>query len=409
MWKFLKKHSWLFTLLIIILLFPQSLSNQAKLSMKTIIPGMAIDRADNMFEVTALVVTPTRGSESGGGELRATYISEKGETIADAVEKLGFVMGKSAGLANLNYIIIGKSICEQNIVGQLDYFIRDKKTSNSILVLTCENEAKEEIKKTEMLEASTGIGLQKVFLYKQQSTNGYMMPILEVANSIYTKSKACLISNFTIEESKEKSEPEGGSSSSGGSSESGGAIEKPDGRIKYLDKMVCFVNGYKVGELENDEVLGYLMLDNSAREASINLGEIEFYEGNAENFNIKYYGKTAKRNIGYNGEKILFNVDINLNDVKLRSLNMSESPSVEFYKEANKQFEIKIKEKIKEVITKNIQAAFDKGKSIGCDIYKLSDLIYQTKYDLWKKCIENNENYLNDIKINVNVKIDKLT
>lgn len=409
MWKFLKKHSWLFTLLIIILLFPQSLSNQAKLSMKTIIPGMAIDRADNMFEVTALVVTPTRGSESGGGELRATYISEKGETIADAVEKLGFVMGKSAGLANLNYIIIGKSICEQNIVGQLDYFIRDKKTSNSILVLTCENEAKEEIKKTEMLEASTGIGLQKVFLYKQQSTNGYMMPILEVANSIYTKSKACLISNFTIEESKEKSEPEGGSSSSGGSSESGGAIEKPDGRIKYLDKMVCFVNGYKVGELENDEVLGYLMLDNSAREASINLGEIEFYEGNAENFNIKYYGKTAKRNIEYNGEKILFNVDINLNDVKLRSLNMSESPSVEFYKEANKQFEIKIKEKIKEVITKNIQAAFDKGKSIGCDIYKLSDLIYQTKYDLWKKCIENNENYLNDIKINVNVKIDKLT
>lgn len=409
MWKFLKKHSWLFTLLIIILLFPQSLSNQAKLSMKTIIPGMAIDRADNMFEVTALVVTPTRGSESGGGELRATYISEKGETIADAVEKLGFVMGKSAGLANLNYIIIGKSILEQNIVGQLDYFIRDKKTSNSILVLTCENEAKEEIKKTEMLEASTGIGLQKVFLYKQQSTNGYMMPILEVANSIYTKSKACLISNFTIEESKEKSEPEGGSSSSGGSSESGGAIEKPDGRIKYLDKMVCFVNGYKVGELENDEVLGYLMLDNSAREASINLGEIEFDEGNAENFNIKYYGKTAKRNIEYIGEKILFNVDINLNDVKLRSLNMSESPSVEFYKEANKQFEIKIKEKIKEVITKNIQAAFDKGKSISCDIYKLSDLIYQTKYDLWKKCIENNENYLNDIKINVNVKIDKLT
>ena len=151
MWKFFKKHSWLIIILAIIILFPQSLSNQAKLSMKTIIPGIAIDKVDGEYETTALVVTPTRGSESGGGQLRATYISEKGKTIAEAIEKLGYVMGKSAGLANLNYIIIGNSLFEDNIVGQLDYFIRDKKTSNSILVLACDGEAKEEIKKTEKL------------------------------------------------------------------------------------------------------------------------------------------------------------------------------------------------------------------------------------------------------------------
>ena len=165
MWKFIKKHSWLFIIFAIIVLFPQSLSNQAKLSMKTIIPGVAIDKTDNGYEVTALVVTPTRGSESGGGQIRATYITENGQTVAEAVEKLGFVMGKSAGLGNLNYILLGKSIFDNNVVGQLDYFVRDKKTSNSVLVLACEDEAKEMIKKTEMLEASTGIGLQKVYLY----------------------------------------------------------------------------------------------------------------------------------------------------------------------------------------------------------------------------------------------------
>ena len=409
MWNFFKKHSWLLIVLAILVLFPQSLSNQAKLSMKTIIPGIAIDRVDEGFETTALVVTPTRGSESGGGQLRATYISEKGKTIAEAIEKLGFVMGKSAGLANLNYILLGNSMMQDNLAGQLDYFVRDKKTSNSILVLACSGDAKEEIKKTEKLEASTGIGLQKVYLYKQESTNGYMMPIMEVANSVYGKSKACLINNFTIEETKQSEESQG-SSGGGSSAESGGSIDKPDGRIKYLDKLTCLVGGVKVGELESDEeILGYLIMDKNTKEASINLGEIEFKNEKANNFNIKYYGKKVNKSIDVKNGEFTINVKLHLDDVKLRCLNSSEAPSLDYYKESNKEFEEKIKEKIREVIDKNIQAAFLKGKEIGCDIFKLSDLLYQYRYEDWKKHIENDNNYLDKIKIKTHITIDKLT
>ncbi len=419
MWKFLKKHVWLFALIVLFILFPQSLSNQAKLNMKTLIPGLAIDKVESGYEITAQVITPSRGSESGGSAIRATFVSETGATIADAIERLGYSMGKSAGLGHVNFLIVGESMLENNLVGELDYFLRDKKTSNSILLLTCDGSAKDQIKKTEKLEASTGIGLQKVFLYKQQSTNGYMIPIMEVANSVYSKSKACVINGFEIEENKEQesSSSQGSSSSSGGSGsssssskQSSSTSDKPDGRIKYLNKLTCFVDGEKVGELKNeDEILGFLIINRHSSEASLDLGEIEFDDQTAENFNIKYYRKSQNTKVEFNNGTPKFKIDIKLADVKLRSLNTKTSPSIEFYKEANKEFENKIKTKIKDVISRNIMIAFEKSKQLNCDIFQLSDMTYQNCYYDYKRYIENNPNYLQNFEIEINIDIDKLT
>lgn len=426
MFKFIKKHTWLLILIALCILFPQSLSNQAKLNMKSIVTGLAIDRKANGFEVTAQVVMPNKGSESGGGETQVVFITDSGKTVAEAVERIGFTLGKTAGLGHINFVLIGESMLENNVAGQLDYFMRDKKINNSVLVLACDGAAKDEIKKTANLEASSAMGMQKVFLYKQQETNAYVLPMLELANSVYSKSGVCLMSGLKIQSDEDEEENSGTSSGESGGGESAassgtensssessagaGSGAKQNAKIKYLNKIYLLKKGKKVGVLESeDEIVGLLIPNRYSKDASMDIGQIEFANQLAQDFNVKYYKKKSKMKLKFEDGKIIAVFDVSLGDVKIRCLNSKEEPAIDYYNENNDEFNEKIRQKTAEKITELITTCFNSGKSQNVDVFMIADSAYLYNYKDYKKYIENNPNYIQNATVQVNVKIEKLT
>ena len=145
--NFLKKHIGLVVLIVIILAFPASMSTQARLNMRIIITGLAIDKTESGYEVTAQIVktAPGSGAEKSGANI--DFVTDTGDSIVSAISKLSYKSGKVAGFSHTNFILIGKEMLEENILKTLNYFLRDTIIKDSVLLLVAESSANEEIKK----------------------------------------------------------------------------------------------------------------------------------------------------------------------------------------------------------------------------------------------------------------------
>lgn len=217
----LKKHICLVVLLVMILAFPASLSTQARLNMRIIITGLAIDKSDTGYEVTAQIVKTTPGSESSGAGATINFISDTGNTLVAAISKLSYKAGKVAGFSHTNFILLGKSMLDTNLLKELNYFVKDNIIKDSVLVLIAKDSAKDEIMKTKDVELSVGLGLQKVFMYKEKESDGIMTTLLSFMNKGNDYSKTSVASILSLNPNS-KSEDSSSNGSSGGSESSSG-------------------------------------------------------------------------------------------------------------------------------------------------------------------------------------------
>ena len=168
-----KRHIGLILMIIIAIVFPVSLSNQAKLNMRIIVTGLAIDKTEDGYEATAQIVKTTPSTESSGVGAEIEYISDKASTISFALANLMYKSGKVSAFSHTNFIILGEDILQEDVTTCLDIFMRDRLVKNSALLLFSNGKASDEIKKTKNLELSVGLGLQKVFSFKEEVLREY--------------------------------------------------------------------------------------------------------------------------------------------------------------------------------------------------------------------------------------------
>ena len=150
---FIKKYLWVVIIIISLILVPQSLNIQSELNMRIIVTAIGVDFSDDQYEVTAQVVRPSDGSTAEGGSAGLDFISAKADTVAEAMYKVSFLLGKTAGLGHVNTICFGKSVVDGNLaIPTIDYFLRDARIPTSCLLVVCDGESSEELKKTKALE-----------------------------------------------------------------------------------------------------------------------------------------------------------------------------------------------------------------------------------------------------------------
>ena len=222
--RIFKRHIGVIILLVLLLVFPSSVSNQAKLNMRIIVTGIAIDKVDDEYEVTAQVVKNTPGTETPGTSATIELVSDKAPTISLAMSKLSYKAGKVAAFSHTSFVILGKSVYESEGVKCLDYFIRDKIIKASTMLLFAEDKASDQIKKTKDIELSVGLGLQKVFLYKERESDGLMTTILDFLKNSENFSQTAVASTINLT-TNDESDENGKSSSSSGSSGSNSSSE----------------------------------------------------------------------------------------------------------------------------------------------------------------------------------------
>lgn len=439
--QFFKKHIGIAVLLIIVLAFPVSLSTQARLNMRIIVTGLAIDKADVGYEVTAQIVKtkPSAGSSEEGASIE--FVSEQAETITSAIAKLSYKSGKVAGFSHTNFILLGKDMLDDDLTKSLNYFLRDTTIKDSALVVFAKESAKDEIQKTKDLGLSVGLGLQKVFVYKEKESDATMTTLLAFMNDSLSNSQTAVVSELELgsgtksegEESAEKSGDESsssqtdksinqaenasnssgksakesetsseGSSGSESGSESGGQSEP-----MYFNSMApinCFVDGRFVGKLETeDEIMGYMLEKNKCHSEDISLDNLTF--GGLKNakvgIEIKY--KNNGKKLRFEGEKPCLDITVNIVNSSIKEIQNDEFLAGL----TDEEFDY-IKEELQKAISSKIGTAFDMSRQLKADIFGAYDMAYKFHYKKFKNNFGSMQDFIDALKLNVNVNVSRL-
>ena len=410
---FFKKRIGLIILLVAIFAFPSSLSTQARLNMRAIVTGLAIDKVDDKYEVTAQIVKTSPSTESGGEKATVNFVSDNDETVIGAISKLSYKTGKTSAFSHTNFIIIGKDVLEEDLTQTLDYFMRDNITNDSMLLLVAEEKASNEIKKTKDVELSIAIGLQKVFMYREKEGDGVMNSVLEFMKDSKESSGTSVVSLLALEKNDEQSEdnPTGGgsSSSSGSSGESGtedGGEQGGGSKYQYFKaqtELGCFVDGRYVGKLEKDEVLGYMLANKKATIDDVYAEDFDKSVFNAKRVGAKIKDKTNKLKIRY--ENNIPCLDL---VVKIKNSAIYEIQSEEFIDAPTDAEFSEIKNGLKKKIAENVSKCFEKSKELKADIWGAYLLAQKHHYKQTNMYYKNREDFLSNLKLNVIVEIDRL-
>ena len=436
--NFFKKYMWTITAIISLILVPKSLNIQSELSMRIVVTAIGVDYTDGQFEVTAQVVRPSKDSTSQGSSEGLDFVSAKADTIADGMYQISFVIGKTAGLGHVNAILFGQSLVDANmVVPSIDYFIRDARIPTSCLLLVCDGETKDELKKTQSLELSTAVGLQKLFLYKEQSMNGSMVQLEKFANDYYKIGSTGIISGLKFESEEEganqsragtsngssggsssdsgsgqggSSGTEGGSSGGSSSSSSGGSSSQPKQRIAYSNDVYLFVNGNKVLTLKKgDGVEGLNFLNPKSKSGIISLENVSG-DGYYNNANVSVFLRDKKVKLDcrfVDGKpKCVIKISTSRNEV-IEIDNEHEEKIETLYVQKNLLTKV-VEDKIKEKIKAEVQKTFDMAKECGADIMHLGEYLYSANPKEWKAFYQNSgTNYIKDLDIEIEVNIAK--
>lgn len=435
----IKKHIGLILILAIVIAFPTSISNQIKINMRVIVTGIAVDKEDNNFVVTAQIIKPSQSAKDSSESASIDYITDKGETLAGAISKLSFKAGKSSAFSHTNFVIIGNSLFEDDVTESLDYFVRDKIIKNSALVLFAEEKASDEIKKTKNTDHSVAIGLQKVFLFKEHESDGIMTTMMEFLNGNKSLSKTSVVSVLSLKSNDEalnsstgsesgsssnsggqenssnqqsktssgtgsESSSEASSDSSGSSSgESGSSSSEENQYFVQQSPLLMFVGGRFAGKLESDdEISGFMFTNKDSKAIDIMITSTDTGRLNGSKIEINIKNMRGYRNLSFENDTPQINIK-----VKIYNAEINEVLNPDIVALLDEQEYEKMKEDLKTEIKRQVGVCFEKAKSCGADIFEAYEKAYRFHYNKFKT-FASREEFLNALKLNVDVEIRKL-
>lgn len=416
----IKRHLGLVILMIIVLVFPTSMSYQARLNMRIIVTGLAIDKIDGEYQVTAQIIKTTPGSKPPGTSAEVDFLIDKSKVLSEAVAKLAYKGGKVSSFSHTNFIVVGKSILEDDVSQCLDYFVRDKIIKNSALVLFAEDKAGEELQKTKQTELSVGIGLQKVYTFKEYNSDGLMVTMIDFLKHSGSNTGTSVASTFKLETNKEQQTGSGGSStgsggssgsgqssgSSGGSSgESGGSSGSGEEYqyFKQTSPLMCFKEGKFAGKIESeDDIDGFMLAHKKSKVIEISLENIN--GGRFKNSQIEVAIKNKKTRF-----KIRYEADTPCFDIKvvIRKSEIGEVLSDKIIGTLTEEEFDLVVDALKKEIAKKVAGCFETTKGFGVDIFNAYDYAYKFAYKDTIK-FDSKEDFLNALKINVGVDVKQM-
>ena len=115
--------------------------NYQELNKYAIVTGMAIDEKDGKYEVSLLFANGKKENEEKN---QIKIYSNYGETIFEAIEKIGLTIPKELYISHLSLVIISEDIAKKGVTPVLDYLLRAPQShQNFNIVVSKENKAKD--------------------------------------------------------------------------------------------------------------------------------------------------------------------------------------------------------------------------------------------------------------------------
>lgn len=431
MLKFVKQHTWIIIVLFLLFLFPQSLTDQAKLNMRVIITGIGVDYIDDQYQITAQLVLPENGAESGGISARISYITSNGKSISECVQNTSYKLGKFTELSHVEYILVGETMKEHNLASSLDYFFRNFKLKKSITLLTCLGTAKSAIMKTSQLELGVALSLQKIYLSHERSISAVAKNYITFIADSNSKSGTSVIDTFMVtnkdssnsEQSQSSSSQDASGSSvssdtessqsTGNSPTSSQESAGESAQILLYSPLILFKNGIYFGKLEKrEEILGYYLSNKNSRNGNIFVTNFSFGEAQNINFNIRIDQMHVSQKLEWSSNKPVHKISIKIDECRIDELSSATSTNIALYKFLDVQTQQMLLKTAEEKIAGLIASTWQTSQSLNFDIFQTANLGYKFCTKQWDNFINNlddPQNYVQDIQVVVDVEFGQVS
>lgn len=243
--------------------------NYKELTELGIVSAMAISKNEEDHYVLDLqLVNILEAGDKGISESPISVMSGEGITIADAIRSINMKTSKVFFSSNIEYVIIDKSISNEDLEEVLDFLARDTKLSLNFLIVTATND-----KPTDILAALSQFNLNPAsnvseLIKRSEEKYGasYSLTFKEYLAKNLDKGVTPVIPNIhLVGEVKEAEENE---------------VLKDSDSNDYIEvyNLVAFSNDGKVIELDTFESFGYNFLNNHIKTGIVtsNCGEEHF-------------------------------------------------------------------------------------------------------------------------------------
>ena len=398
-----KKGTLIFFLVVLFVFLPTAFNKEAQTDVRAIMTAIGIDKSNDEYEVSCLMVIPTTGTDPNSG---IQLVSAKGETVSQAVNQLSRDLGKEIGFAHCDIIIMNDEAIEENITKTLDYFIRGYNITKKAYVVNCPEGAKEMLKTTLKEKSLPTLLLANLVNREDNAVMGVGSDVDLIYRNYFEKSGVNYLNVFELE--KDDSESGGDSQNSGengGSSSSMGGQEEQK-KLTSNNKLVFLKNGVKSCEIEQDEGTLYSIYKGQIDRGYLYLEDVEEKEKSHAKVGVDLVKIKRKNKYVFEDGKPTIKCKITL-VVALHEISDEELDETQV---DNSRTHIGegVKEAIREKLTESANIILEKSVEHNTDIYEFYNKFYKHNNKKWKEYfegLENKEDYPNDCQIKLEITI----
>lgn len=392
--KLLKNNLFVFIIIAGLIYFAPAIYLPSQANEKAIVTAIGIDKEENNYSVSALIVIPTaeKTDSANGVEL----INSTGVTLGDALNKMSLDVGKAIGLAHCDALVISDDVLNDDLRSTLDYLNRSGELTKNAMLFNSKQKAKDVLEAAVASKIVPALKLSTMIEYNKEHTISKDASLDAFYTEYYTPSS---ISMIPIIDTKEN---EGSSNSQ--SDNGSGKINK----ILNCNGDICVLKtGKKVATLSADNLSCY-----NALKRNIKTGYIKLQNVNGEGYkNADIMLEIRKKNINkickfedgrplikYKGNLLLKVVEINNENNDLNSLSEVET-------KINETVKIKLMEDIKNCL----QYSRELATNNNVDLFEYDNLFSAYESDKWsgfKEVYSEPKDYMPHVDVIIDVQID---
>lgn len=384
-------------LALVVLYLPKAIYQSAEFERRAIFSTFGIDKAENGYEVSGLVVIEASPNQISSN---TQIVSAKGRDVSEALYKMSTNLGKEIGFAHCDTFIISDSLKDDDVAKILDFCIRGSSLTQNAKLLTCKGSAKEVIEVNMQKKDQIGTSLARSITTSSDYLAISDVDLKEFYNRYYSKSGMAWMTVVKVAED-ESANQEGASQEQ----ESGGKDKpktiKSEGEVAFYKKgKLMFI---AEGDLANFinimnpySQMGYLYLEN-----------IQDGDKLIEKASIQIVQKETSREYYYEDGRACtdFNIKLYLNLLSMRT----NEENVEEISETTTHISDNLINAITEYMQRYKEVLYDIAEETKTDVFKLNQRLYQLRHKEWEMYTTEEEKsnfYIENSKVNLNVEIE---
>lgn len=357
---------------------------QVSLNERAIVVGMGIDYEEGEYTVSTQIVNPIQSGQANNMDDSYGVVYAKGKTIAECIGQISQLTGLKVSLSQCNLLIWGKGIVNENMIPSIGCLVQTYQFPEQAYMLVAENKAVDILRAKPLMTKISAFQIQQTLNSMADDESVINTNLKNFLGDYLSDSGAAIVAYIIAEEvAKEDS---GGSMAEGENS-------------KYhefnYDKGILFSKKRPPLLLEKDDTVAANLILEKIKSGglTVNVDGVDFnLELNEKKYKLDL--KLVDGRVKYDGK------------IKIK-YSISEAGDINGYfslSDITEELKGKIADAAAKEIERKINAAYEKCKAAGYDIYMIYNKIYAKEGVKWKSAAR--EDYLNQVDFSISAEVE---